>query len=500
MRKLISILLLLPLSATAQLKVAPIFSDNMVLQRDEPLRIWGTGTPGREVFVSFGEEKRSDVPGTDSTWRVEFKKQTASGKPREIIVQSGTEQIGLKNLLIGDIWLCIGQSNMEWPLNREKHFHEAMTTEQLPLLRFYNPTYAGKGIFGRQFHDSTIQRLISKDFYQGQWESTGTSSIKNLTAVGYYFAREIIRHEKIPIGIIHLAIGGAPIETFIDRATLLASRRFSAKAKGNWLTNDALPVWMRQRGQQNIGNHTNVHGDDLGPNHAYKPGFAFTSGIKPITPLPIKGILWYQGESNAQEIESVNEYGALLALMVEDYRKKWNNPRLPFYFVQLSSIDTITYKGHFWPVFREEQRKVLDAILYSGMAVCSDIGVKNNVHPTNKKTVGERLARWALNKTYHKKEIIPSGPLPYKAKYRKGNVVVAFRYAEDGLKTEGNNILKGFSIDGKNQTRAMLQGKTVIIPVSEKPDFIYYGWEPFTDANLVNSVNLPASTFKIKVQ
>jgi sialate O-acetylesterase len=213
----------------------------------------------------------------------------------------------------------------------------------------------------------------------------------------------------------------------------------------------------------------------------------------------VNGILSYQGESNAQEMERVNEYAALSKLMIDDYRKQWRQKSLPFYFVQLSSIDTAKYKSHFWPKFRDEQRKMLQLIPNCGMAVCSDIGARDDVHPTNKKDVGERLARWALNKTYSQ-HIIPSGPLPVKAIYSKGKLVVSFQYTGNGLKTSDGKPLRSFSVDGRNDIDAIIDDFGIIIAVSSKPEYIYYGWKPFSDANLVNSENLPASTFKIKVQ
>jgi len=214
--------------------------------------------------------------------------------------------------------------------------------------------------------------------------------------------------------------------------------------------------------------------------------------------MPIKGVLCYQGESNAQEMERVNEYGALCALMVEDYRTKWKQPQLPFYYVQLSSIDTIKYKGQLWPQFRDEQRRMLQLIPNSGMAVCSDIGFKDDVHPTNKKDVGERLARWALHNTYHK-NIIPSGPLPLQAKYNDEKIIITFEYTGSKLFTADQKSLRGFSIDGLNDCAAAIQNNAVEISAEKKPSFVYYGWKSFTDANLVNSENLPTSTFKIPV-
>lgn len=250
---------------------------------------------------------------------------------------------------------------------------------------------------------------------------------------------------------------------------------------------------------QNIGNIPDVPADEYGKNHAFKPGFAFEAGIKPLLPMPVKGIICYQGESNAQEMERVMEYGKLTALMVNDYRKKWKKPALPFYFVQLSSIDSANYRSQLWPLFRNEQRKMLQLIPNIGMVVSSDIGAKNDVHPTNKKVIGERLARWALNKTYLKK-ILPSGPLPLKARYENGKVTLTFNYQGNRLLTADGTIVSGFSTDGHTDCNAFIENDKVIILAEARPAYVYYGWKPFTDANLINSAGLPASTFKIKVE
>jgi len=210
-------------------------------------------------------------------------------------------------------------------------------------------------------------------------------------------------------------------------------------------------------------------------------------------------VLWYQGETNSQEIPRVEEYKDLLHLLIDDYRKSWKKPLLPFYWVQLSSIDTANYKSQYWPNFRDEQRKLLDEVDQGGMAVCSDIGARNDVHPRDKKTVGERLARWALNKTY-KKNILPSGPLPLNARYDNGRVILSFKYTGKGLKISNGDVIKGFSTDGTNEAEAKFGDSGIIITVGSRPEFIYYGWKPFSDGNLINSENLPASTFKIKVK
>ncbi|MGB3005530.1 MAG: sialate O-acetylesterase [Chitinophagaceae bacterium] len=489
----------IPFFAGAQLKLANIFSDNMVLQRNKPIKIWGKANPGKSVMVLFANKKRNTIVQNDSDWAVIFKAQKANAQPQSFLITSGDEKIEIKNILFGDVWLCIGQSNMEWPMIMEMHYTKEVSKSQQPMLRLYNPVYAGKNSYNVLFTDSITQDLTTKKFYKGQWQTCDSNSFKLMSAVGYYFGKQIANEINVPIGLINIAIGGAPLETFVSLETLKKNKQFSKKINGDWLTNGALPVWVRERGKQNVGGLKNVPHDQYGNNHSFKPGFVYESGIEPILNLPIKGILCYQGESNAQETEMVNEYAALSALMVEDYRAKWRQPQQPFYYVQLSSIDTVKYKGHLWPQFRDEQRKMLQLIPNSGMAICSDIGFKNDVHPTNKSEVGERLARWALNRTY-KKNIIPSGPLPLQAKYKNGKVIITFNYSGNNLLTGDGKALRGFSTDGIYDCEATIQSKKVVIAVKEKPSFIYYGWKSYTDANLVNSEKLPASTFKLKVQ
>ncbi len=484
--------------ASAQLKLAKIFTDNMLLQQQQPITVWGKGKPGNCVQVVFGKEKKQTIVQKDATWMLTLAKRKASVSAFSLIVQSGTERLSINNILIGDLWLCIGQSNMEFPMMREAHFKEEIKKSTRPLIRFYNPTYAGKNIFGTAFSDSVVQLLNTNDFYKGKWQSCDSNSIKNMSAVAYYFGKYITTETATPVGLINLSIGGAPLETFIDPEVLKNDARFSKKIKGDWMKNDALPIWVKERGEQNVGSIQYAPSDENGKSHAYKPGFAFSAGVAGLLNMPIKGIICYQGESNAQEIERVNEYARLSALMVKDYRKKWKQPLLPFYYVQLSSIDTVKYKSSLWPQFREEQRKMMKMIPNSGMAVCSDIGFANDVHPTNKKEVGMRLAKWALNKTYHRNKV-PSGPLPLNAIYEKGEVIISFLY-DEGLKTPGEELLKGFSIDAVNKINAVIRNNKIVIPVKIKPTFVYYGWKPFTDANLINGAALPASTFKLKIQ
>ena len=496
---LIFFVLLFHFSNAQHLKLAYVFTDNMVIQRNMPIHIFGKGIPNKTVHVLFHNSTKSVRVKPDSLWNVLFEKQAATSLPQNLIIKCSDEKIEIKNILIGDVWICSGQSNMEFAMSREMHFKDEMKNSNQPLIRLFNSSFAGKYIYGVAYTDSISKRLNTNDFYSGKWETCDSNTIKPMSAVAYYFAKEIVEKEKIPIGLINLSIGGAPIETFISKEAMLNCKNFSSKIKGNWLENNSLPEWIRQRGKENLINNKNGFGDELGLNHAYKPGFAFECGIKPILSFPIKGVIWYQGESNSLELTMVKEYKELFKLMIEDYRKEFNELNMPFYYVQLSSIDTAKYKSQYWPIFRNEQRLLLNELDNVGMAVCSDIGFKNDVHPTDKKDVGERLAKWALYNTYHQK-IIPSGPLPLKAVFQNNKIIVSFQYAAKQLQTADNKPVRGFSLDGRNDVAAEIVGDEIIINTDKKPLFIYYAWKPFTDADLVNAEMLPASTFKIKVQ
>lgn len=500
MRKILIVLFCFPMAIFAQLQVADVFASNMVLQRDQEIVVWGKAKPGTAISVRFGNHQAKSATDRDSNWNVVLPKQKASAIGQKLSVIGGDDSAVFDNVVIGDIWVCIGQSNMEWPMRKEMHWKEEVNASAHADIRICNPPPAGRYVYGVSYTDSLVSRMNLEKFYDWDgWFVSDSASVSAMSAVAYYFAKELNARTGLPIGIINLSIGGAPLETFVGKEVLLADPEFSKKVSGNWLENDALPVWVRERGVQNVGGLAEVPSDETGPNHAYKPGLAYEAGVKPLFQMPVKGILCYQGESNSQEIRSVNEYARLSALMISDYRKNWKKSDLPFYYVQLSSIDTSGYKSQYWPEFRDEQRKMLTMIPYSGMAVCSDIGFRKNVHPTDKKSVGERLSRWALNRTY-RQDVIPSGPLPLKAVFSGGQVKITFEYASTGLKTSDGEKVHGFSIDGLQASEAVFSKGAVLISAPTKPEFVYYGWKPYSDGNVVNGENLPMSSFKLSVE
>ncbi len=489
------LLCVLPVTVFAQLRIVSPVKPHMVLQRDKEISVFGVGVPGNEIRLVFDAVSIATRVDQNGSWTVRIPPRKCNNDPQDLHVYSGNEHLIIPDLLIGDLWVCIGQSNMEWPMQKEMHYNEWKGYSNR-LMRFYNPTYAGKNIFNAPFSDSVIQRLTPERFYEGEWTPCDPSSLAGMSAVAFYFGRMIADSLHIPVGLINLSIGGAPLETFVPMGILYGHAQFAAKVKGNWLQNDALPVWIRERGQQNVGALKNPPSDDNGPFHGFKPGFAYTAGIRPLTRIPIAGIINYQGESNAQEMERVLEYNQLSALMLRRFRTEWNDPVLPYYYVQLSSIDTINYKGQLWSEFRNQQRLFLQMDKHTGMAISADAGARNDVHPRNKKIVGERLANVAL----HAGAGVAQGPLPLKARYRKGELTISFINSPGGLRTSDGQSVRGFSLPDGIAIEAQIDSNKIKLHVPFKPDYIYYGWKSFSDGNLINTEGFPASTFKIRVQ
>jgi sialate O-acetylesterase len=484
--------------AQARLTVDRVFSDHMVWQRDRPIAVTGTSLPGLDVQVRFGRHRVSVTTGPDSGWRVVLPPLKASKQPQDLLVGAGGDSLRLRDILVGDVWVCLGQSNMEWPMAREAHYGEALAQAVQPLIRLYNPAYAGKHVFGTPFTDSIVRRLQPGGFLQGGWQRSDSGSMPSMSAVGWYFARSVVASEGIPVGLVNLSVGGAPLEAMTDPGQMASHPAFARKLQGVWLDNEALPVWVRERGRQNVGGLPGVPADAMGPAHPFRPGFLYEAAVRPLQALPVRGLLCYQGESNAQERARVDEYPELFVRMVEGCRRGWGDARLPVYFVQLSSIDTLRYRGQLWPDFRDMQRRIPAMLPHSGMAVSSDHGHPHDVHPTEKRATGQRLARQALSDTYGRR-VVPSGPLPRSATFRRGRVVVRFRHG-GGLQTADGAVLRGFTLDGGVPVRATIAGRRVRVEVPLRPLHIHYGWKPFTDANLVNGEGLPASTFKIDVR
>lgn len=506
----------LALALGADLTLAPVFGDNMVLQRDLPVPVWGRAQPGQNIRVEFAGQQMTAKADAAGNWRVTLAPLPASFAPRHLKVEavgipnSALRAPHLTNILVGEVWLAAGQSNMEWPLAQEAHAATELPAATNSSLRLLTLPFAGQHFYARPFGSNELARMNPETFYAGTWQTCSPASARPFSAIAYYFALTVQRELDVPIGVIHLAVGGSPTEAWIRRAALASEPALQPMVAGNWLTNAALDGWCRERGGQNLAAALEagwpVPGDELGPNHPFKPGFLWDAGPARLRPFALRGVLWHQGESNALEPWRVAQHENLFPLQVRDWRAQWGQPRLPFLYCQLASISTNAgYKAACWPEFRDQQRRFLDAIPDTAMAVTSDLGHPTDVHPRNKREVGRRLALAALARVYGR-EGEWSGPLIAAATRRGAEVVLEFRHA-DGLRTTDGQPPNGFELAGASgefhPATATLCGSRVVLiaaPVSE-PEQVRYLWQPFPvpPQNLVNSAGLPASTFRVNI-
>ena len=324
-------------------------------------------------------------------------------------------------------------------------------------------------------------------FRDTEWTECTPQTAARFSAIAYHFGRMLQDSLQVPIGLICNAVGGSPTEAWVSRRML--EFEFPAILR-NWTQNDFIQPWVRERSAQNVRKSANKF-----QRHPYEPCYLFESAILPMEQFPIRGVIWYQGESNAHNIEA---HEHLFPRLVRSWRDYWQDADMPFYYVQLSSLNRPS-----WPLFRDSQRRMLATINNVGMAVSSDKGNPTDVHPTQKREVGQRLACLALNDTYGFHHVVPSGPLFRNVEFRKGMAYVSFDHA-DGLRpaNEGEELLT-FEIAGEDRTfhpaKAVVleDGKVKVWSKEVKhPTIVRYGWQPYTKANLVNSAGLPASTFR----
>lgn len=488
---------------SAQLSLAKMFSDNMVLQREKPIHIFGKGSPTEGVSISLFSKTIATTVKADSTWDTYFEPQKANKNGQQLTIQSGSETIILDNVLIGDVWLCAGQSNMEFTLTNEKHVKEALKTVFNPNLRLFNYKKILLPI-NKPFKIEDIKHLQPDNFYEGSWSISDSTSAKDFSAVAFYFGQIVEQNINIPIGLIHLAVGGSPLEAWLREEATRSDTALHQIYEGDWMNNPHLEPWCILRGHQNLdsllkNNPSSVPKDALGYNHQYKPSF-LSKAMQPFTAFPIKGFLWYQGESNSLSLWRAQQHERLFPLLIADWRKQWGE-NLPFYFCQLSSISTEKgYKSENWGYFRDSQRRIADSLDNIGMAVTSDVGHPTDVHPTDKKTVGERLAKIALSKTYEKK-IAFEGPKPVKAIQKKHKIVVYFK---DIIVVPEGQILRGVSVetfDGLTpDVSAILKKRAILIETPLKVKRILYAWKSFSDGNLMSSMGAPCSTFALFIE
>lgn len=444
----------------ADTKIPSVLSSNMVLQREKTVPIWGWDNAGQKVSVDFNGQTLSTVTDEKGHWQVNFPAMKAGG-PFKLTIQ-GSTRIELTNVLIGEVWLCSGQSNMEWVVRNSNNAKEEIAAANFPMIR----------------HIKIPHRPANQpesDVPSKGWEVCSPQTVPNFTAVGYFFGRHLHQELKVPIGLIGSNWGGTRIEPWTPPEGF---KKVPALKESHADKLDSFPV-KNKNGQP-------VHQSPLA---------LYNGMIHPLLPYQIRGAIWYQGESNNGEGMLYHEKMKALIL---GWREVWKNPDMPFYFVQLAPFRYGNAQA--LPFIWEAQLKTL-SVPNTGMAVTMDISNIRDIHPRNKQDVGKRLALWALAKTYGKKDLIYSGPL-YKSMKVDGNkIVVSFDHAE-GLKTRDGKAPSHFVIAGADQkfvpATAKIVGQTVEVssPDVANPVAVRYGWDQVAEPNLCNKAGLPASPFR----
>lgn len=465
------------------LSMSSLYADYMVLQHDVPLDIHGTANTGEKITVEIGGQKASATADNQGKWSVVLSPMQAA-EDLTLTITAGKQRKVFSHVAVGEVWLCSGQSNMAFMLCQAESGKQDIAAADDPQLRLFDMKGRWE-TYDVAWPASCLDSLNHLQyFHETTWQPSTPASASRFSAVGYYYGRMLRQKLGVPVGLICNAVGGAPTEAWVDRNSLETS---FPNILRNWLQNDFIQDWVRGRAAKNLTNDQTKLG-----RHPYEPCYLYESGILPLQRYPIKGVIWYQGESNAHNKDA---HAKLFCLLVNGWRQNWNNPDMPFYFVQLSSLNRPS-----WPWFRDSQLRLMKEISNTGMAVSSDHGDSLDVHPRCKQPIGERLARWALAKTYGQ-DITPSGPLFSSVTRQADALIVSFLYA-DGLQTSDGKSPSCFEIaeeDGLfHPATATIEGNKVRLtsPTIKHPRYVRYAWQPFTRANLVNADQLPASTFR----
>lgn len=430
-----------------------IFSDHMVLQQNSEVTIWGWANPGEEVTVTGSWDKNPvKTKGSNlAQWQVKIK-TPAAGTAYTLTVK-GNNTLEIQDVLMGEVWLCSGQSNMEWTTRAGiDNGPQEILKANYPAIRFFTvPRRSADGV------------QLNVD---AKWVVCRPETMPHFSAVGYFFGQKIHENLKVPVGLINSSWGGTPAEIWVNPKTIFENKDLAEAA-------------------------TKLKDEPYGPS---KPGKAYNAMIAPLIPYRLAGALWYQGESNTGNPQN---YAQLLPALIQNWRTEWGY-EFPFYFVQIAPYNYGENTNGV--LLRDAQRQAL-AVPNTGMVVISDVGNIKDIHPRNKIPVGQRLANWALNNTYGKKDIIFSGPL-YKSMQVEGNKIrISFDYTDPGLVAKGKELTH-FEIAGPDQkfipATARISGKTVVVqaPSIKNPVAVRFGWSNTAEPNLFNKAGLPASSFR----
>lgn len=480
----------------ADVVLAPLFRDQAVLQRDKPVPVWGTADAGEKVAVTFSGQTVSATAGKDGRWMVVLDALPASATGAELVVV-GKNTVTIRDVLVGEVWLLSGQSNMEWSVARSMNAKEEIAAANNPLIR----------------HFKVARNVATEPQTEagGTWNATTPETVGGFSAVGYYFARDLQRRIDVPIGLINSSWGGTPIESWLSPLTLSSDPAF-AVINERWAQtlatyperktahDEAVAKWEADQAAAKAANQPFTRGrpaPPAGPGHPSTPTALFNGMINPLVPYALRGALWYQGESNAGRHA---EYHRLFASMITHWRKHFGQPDFPFLWVQLANFKVANdATGQTWAFLREAQTETL-SLPATGQAVLIDIGDPDDIHPINKQEVGRRLSLIARHQVYDQRGDF-SGPLFERAQREGSSLRVHFQHASNGL-TAGGRPLQAFEVAGPDRkfypAKAVIERDTVVVSASEvtEPVALRYAWSNNPEANLFNGAGLPAAPFR----
>jgi len=443
-----------------QITLPSVFNDNMVLQQNFEAPIWGWAEPGTKISVSGSWSKlpsQTTIADKDGQWMLKLL-TTSAGGPYELYIND----IIIKNVMLGGVWICSGQSNMEWALEQSENAETEIELDSFPAIRLF---YVAR--------DNADEP--SKDCY-GSWKICNPENARTFSAVAYYFGKEIYQALNIPVGLIHVSWGGSTAQAWTNYNILQST------PEGQYY----IEKYKEKIAEMAPG---------ICPRDNQSPSGLYNAMLHPLIPFGIKGAIWYQGEANTNEHQM---YENLLETMISNWRNEWNQGDFPFYYVQLAPYHY--QKEIIGAALRDAQRQALE-IPNTGMAVTLDIGNPDDIHPTNKKDVGKRLSLWALAKAYEQEGIIYSGPL-YKSMQLNGNeIILSFDHTGSGLKSKGEKLTH-FTMAGKDRIfypaeATIEKNKVIVSSVNvKKPVAVRFAFDNGDEPNFFNKEGLPASTFR----
>ncbi|MFM7181959.1 MAG: sialate O-acetylesterase [Verrucomicrobiales bacterium] len=361
------------------------FADHMVLPMEKPAPIWGKASPFAEVEIRFADHVMRGKADAEGKWSLVLPALSASSGGRDLTIVSGNETLVLRDILVGQVWLCSGQSNMDFPLAKAVGGKEEATlAAEFPAIRLLNLT--GTHTSARAYTPAELNRLTPGKFFEGKWQTVTPESASTFSAVGWWAGKTIHRAKGVPVGLIDNSVGGSGAEAWLPQEMLLSRHDYTSLMGDNWLESPRVSAWARGRAKLNLGGASTI-------DHPFRPGFLFDAGTRDWAKFPLTGVLWYQGETNAEIID--DEWNKLLLTdLVSGWRKVLGQTELPFFMVQLPRIggDDPLRKG--WPQFRAVQATVVKELPHVSLIQTIDLGWDSpDVHPPDKRPIGERLGQ-----------------------------------------------------------------------------------------------------------